>query len=303
MMQELYLGIDGGGTSTTVCLINNNKEVVFMAKGDRSSIDTVSLDVSFGNILNILKAFDFTNYKIHSLFAGVGGVVTSSDKEQLAKRLKHLPGVTKTTLIKVDNDVLNALASGLIFDDGMTLIVGTGMAAYGQNKLQTHKAGGWGYKEGDAGSSYDLGFQAVKKAIRAKDSRIMDTPFTKAVSKEIGLINAQDIIPIMNELSTNRTKMASLAPLVTQFADVADPHALDIVNQATTELMLCVKAVYSVLNFKQSTLVIIGSLGRAPGIFKDMLHEKIQSISKDIDIIEPKVDPAQGAARLAMKNR
>ena len=46
-MKALYLGIDGGGTGTTVCLIDENQEVLFMAEGKRSSVDTVSFDESF----------------------------------------------------------------------------------------------------------------------------------------------------------------------------------------------------------------------------------------------------------------
>lgn len=301
-MKALYLGIDGGGTGTTVCLIDENQEVLFMAEGKRSSVDTVSFDESFENIKEVLDTNTLKDYFIQSIFAGVGGIVTDEDKEQLSSRLAHLKGVTEHTLITVGNDVLNALASGLIFDDGMTLIVGTGMAAFGQHKLRTHKAGGWGYKEGDAGSSYDLGFQAVKKAIRAKDFRIPATDFTKEVSRKIGLNIASDIVPIMNNLSQQRTQMASLAPLVTKHANLGDPHALDIVNLATTELMLCVKAIYETLKFNQTTLVVVGSLGNAEGVFNDLLQKKIKSISDKIEITGPKVDPGLAAAILAKKH-
>ena len=59
----------------------------------------------------------------------------------------------------------------------------------------------------------------------------------------------------MNNLSQQRTQMASsLAPLVTKHANLGDPHALDIVNLATTELMLCVKAIYETLKFNQTNI-------------------------------------------------
>lgn len=300
-MKNLYMGIDGGGTSTSISLINELEEVVFMGKGDRSSVDTVTYDTSFENINFILKDFDFKDYKVTHIFAGVGGVVSTVHAHELKIRLRKLKGVDDQTIIDVKNDVYNALASGLIFDDGMTLIVGTGMAAFGQHHNQTHKSGGWGFKEGDAGSSYDLGFQAVKKAIRAADFRIDKTNFTKDVATTIGLMNATDIIAIMDDLHHNRTKVAALAPLVTKYANLGDEHAISIVDIATTELALCVKSIYETLKFKDVRLVIVGSLGNAEGVFKDMLYQKIKDISNLITIITPQIDPAYAAALLAKR--
>lgn len=296
---KLYLGIDGGGTGTKLCLINEKSEVVFIADGKRSSIDTITFDESFNNINEVLKTFDFSNYKLVSVFAGIGGIANGEHQTKMIDLLRNANGVNEDTLIIVENDVTNALASGLLFDSGMTLIVGTGMAAFGKNGNKTHRAGGWGYKEGDAGSSYDLGIQAVRSAIRSKDNRIVETNFTSEVSERIGLINAIDIINIMDELSANRTKMASLAPIVTKYANLGDEHAVKIVDVATSELALAVSAVYQTLNFKNVVLVIVGSLGNASGLFKELLHEKINQISDKITIIAPKVDPAEAAALLA----
>lgn len=300
-MKKLYMGIDGGGTGTKVYLMDAQENVVFQDEGDRTSIDTVSYDVSLNNILNIIANFDFRGYEVVSVFAGLGGVVTKEHKDEMIQRLKTLPGVTNHTLVVVENDVMNALASGLIFDDGMTLIVGTGMSAFGKHGNKTHKAGGWGFKEGDAGSSFDLGLQAIKKAIRAKDMRIPKTDFTDEVSQVIGLREAKDIISIMDSLYLNRTKVASFAPLVTKHANLGDIHAIDIVNLATTELMLCVQSIYKTLAFDEVTLVIVGSLGNAKGVFKELLHRKIKEISPKITITEPKVDPGFAAALLALK--
>src|SRR5690554_189746 len=300
-MTKLYMGIDGGGTGTKLYLIDEDENVVFQDEGDRTSVDTVSYDVSFNNILKIIEGFDFKGYEVMSVFAGLGGVVTKEHKDEMISRLKTLPGNTKNTIVVVENDVINALASGLIFDNGMTLIVGTGMSAFGKHGNQTHKAGGWGFKEGDAGSSFDLGLQAIKKAIRAKDMRITATDFTNEVSNVIGLKEAKDIISIMDSLYLDRTKVASFAPLVTKHANLGDIHAMDIVNLATTELMLCVQSIYKTLAFDEATLVVVGSLGNAKGVFKDLLHHKIKETSPKITITEPKVDPGFAAALLALK--
>lgn len=298
---NVYIGIDGGGTGTKVSIINDKEEILYLEEGGRSSIDTVDLMESFNNINNILMKYDFTNKKVISVFAGIGGVDSKEDKESLSKLLVNLKGVGTDTLISVDNDVKNALASGLIFEDGITIIAGTGMSVYGVKGNKSHKAGGWGFKEGDAGSSFDLGFQALKIAIRSKDKRIVETEFTKEVSRVIGLVEPNDIIKITNDLHDNRTKVASYAPLVTKHANLKDPYALNIVDIATDELALAFKAVYNTLEFDEVTLVIVGSLGNADGIFKEMLHKKIKEIGNNITITKPKIDPAVAAALLALR--
>ena len=71
----------------------------------------------------------------------------------------------------------------------------------------------------------------------------------------------------MDELYLNRTKVASLAPIVTKYANLNHPYALKIVEAATDELALSVKAVYHHLKLETATLVVVGSLGNVEGSF------------------------------------
>jgi len=304
---KYYLGIDGGGTKTKVCLMDATKTIIGFGNGGPSSIDTVDQKTTLKSIRNALLELnpdlvDLTH--IDGIFAGLGGVVTENDKLGLQDLLRDLPYTDESTLIKVESDVINALASRERGDYGMVLIVGTGMVAYGRNQRGiTHKAGGWGYKEGDAGSSYDLGYQSIKTVIRAFDRRIPSSGFTDAVAESIGMSEAKDIISIMDRLWGHRTNIASLAPIVTKFANQGDSNAKAIVDAATDELALCVRAVYQNIDFPHSHLVVVGSLGNADGYFKNRLFEKIHSIDPRIEIVAPAIDPAFAAAKIALSNK
>ncbi len=296
-----YLGIDGGGTKTRVCLINELGSILGYGNGGPSSIDTVDAETTFLNIQNALQEIKYSPIRLKGIFAGIGGVVTQTDKSVLAALLKRLPYTDASTIINVDNDAINALASGELGQEGMVLIVGTGMVAYGQNQEgMTHKAGGWGYKEGDAGSSYDLGVQALKILIKAFDKRIESTDFIEALANHLGMQKPSDIIPIMDHYFGQRTLIAGLAPLVTKFANSGDYHAKTIVDNATDELTLCVNAVYQTIHLPKPYLVVVGSLGNAEGYFKIQLHQKIKKICPMIHITEPMIDPAYAAAKLAL---
>ncbi|QWB96252.1 hypothetical protein KHQ89_02095 [Mycoplasmatota bacterium] len=298
-----FLGVDGGGTKTRVIIINENKKQIYEGISGPSSVDTVSLDISIKHINEALSDF-FKEHKstvFASIFIGVGGIVFDQQKNQLKEQASNLLGYAQDTIIHVENDMYNSLFSGGHFDQGMSLICGTGMVAFGMNKQNnTHKSGGWGYKEGELGSGYSLGFSAIQYMIRAYDGRYEIDDFAKEVAHEVNLKQASDIVPIMDDLHQNRTKVASLAPIVTKYANKDHIQALEIVERATDEIALAVKSVYKHLNFESKvSLVMIGSLGHAPGAFRDKLLNKISLISDDLNVIDPLYDPAYAAALYA----
>jgi glucosamine kinase len=296
-----YLGIDGGGTKTKVCLINENKEILYEATSGPSSIDTVTPDLTLRSFCSALSKIEeklgfFPEFD--GVFAGVGGIVTKDHEEIVEALLTKLPGVNEKTKVQARNDMEIALASSLC-KEGIAIIVGTGMVAFGKKAGRTHKSGGWGFKEGEIGSAYDLGMQAIQMMIRAYDNRIPKTAFTEEVYKRLGMERVTDFIQIMDQLWGKRTEIASLAPLVTKFADQNDPHCLKIIEKSTDEIALAVRGVYKTLEMNAPTLVVIGSLGNSEGRFRTMLHEKIHGIDAKINIIAPQVDPAYAAALLA----
>lgn len=302
-----FLGIDGGGTKTKVYIIDNNQNIVYQGDGGPSSIDTVSNDETIKSINNATTNF-FNQPKYHdivftSVFAGLGGVPDKEAQLVLKEILKDIKGVDKTTLIIARSDMENALASGLLFDEGITLIAGTGMVAYGKNRdNQEARASGLGYKEGDLGSSYSLGLMAIQMVARALDYRYDNTAFTTELARDLSLKTPADVAKLCEDWHQERTKVAGLAPYVTKHADLGDPLAIKIADKMSYELALAVNAVNSRLQIKKPTLVIVGSLGNTKGYFRDRLHENIKSFINDIEIISSKVDPGHAAALLAFNH-
>jgi N-acetylglucosamine kinase-like BadF-type ATPase len=298
---EYYLGIDGGGTKTKVIIIDRDENILFENTSGPSSIDTVDLETTSESIQNAVQPYTETHQNLifNGVFIGLGGIVFEHDCKTVEALVSKLPQVNKDTFIMARNDMHNALYSANSFDKGMTLICGTGMVAFGKNGNQSHKAGGWGYFEGELGSAYHLGSEAIRHCIRAYDYRLEMNEFAKAVAKKLELKKATDIIPILISYHDDRTKTAQLAQIVTQYANLGNPFAKEICDKAISEIVLAIEAVYKKLNFNQINLVIVGSLGHAMGYFKDTLHQSIKAISKNINIIDPIIDPALAAAKAA----
>lgn len=303
----LFLGIDGGGTKTKVFVIDENKTIIYEGDGGPSSIDTVSRDETLKSIneslVNFFNKKENKNLKFTAVFAGLGGVPDQESQQILLDIMRSINGVGKETLLIARSDMENALASGLCFDEGITLIAGTGMVAYGKNKAGLEaRAGGLGYKEGDFGSSYSLGFMSLQMVARSLDGRYEMTEFTKALAADLNLKTPADVARLMDEWHQERTKVASLAPYVTKYSDLGDLLAKKISDKMSYELALAIKAVYQKLNLKNPTLVIVGSLGNVDGYFKDKLYEQILSYAPDMNIIAPQVDPGYAAALLALRH-
>jgi N-acetylglucosamine kinase-like BadF-type ATPase len=296
-----YLGIDGGGTKTKAIIINSNKDIIYEATSGPTSLDTVSEDDAFAVLNDLLKTFVTENNIIFkSIFAGLGGIANQIDIKRLEVILRKLPGATPNTLITGRSDMENALASGMLFDEGIVLIAGTGMVSFGRNKSGlSHKAGGLGYKEGDLGSSYDMGIKAIQLLSKSLDGRTSPSALTDALKRELDVKDTNDLISEINMLYGSRTKIASFAKLVTTHATQGDKDARIICDICAFELALSVKAVENVIQINEPTLVIVGSLGNASGYFRDILHKKINDMIKHIKIIEPQVDPAYAACLLA----
>lgn len=300
----LFLGIDGGGTKTKVSIIDAHKQLVYEGLSGPSSLDTVNQKTTLRAFQDALVPFfeKHPNTVFKGVFAGLGGVSSAFDKAQLINILSLIPGVTYKTNVTAGSDMENALESGLFKDDGMVLIVGTGMVAYGKNKFgETHKAGGLGYKEGDLGSAYDLGLKAIQAASRALDERYELTAFTQEIIHTLNLKESNDVIDFMNQHRENRTFIASLAPIVTKHADIGDTYAMKICDTAVDELVLAVCAVQRKLQFKHPQLVIVGTLGNETIYLKEQLHAKLADTIPNIQINSPKVDPSQAASRLSMR--
>ncbi|MFA5526827.1 MAG: BadF/BadG/BcrA/BcrD ATPase family protein, partial [Acholeplasmataceae bacterium] len=202
-----YLGIDGGGTKTSVHIIDEMENIIYHQTSGASSIDTVTNEDTLKSFSKALEGFyqSYPKETFKSVFIGLGGIVSRVDEEHVEQFSKALKGITSKTNITARNDMENALYSGLLFDEGMALICGTGMVAFGKNqKGMTHKAGGWSFKEGDLGSSYDLGMRALRYVIQAYDGREQMTNFSKEIASTIGMTSTTDFFHIIQDRYLDR---------------------------------------------------------------------------------------------------
>lgn len=268
-MKKYFLGIDGGGTKTAICLIDENMNIISSSVSGPSSYDTVTLETMKNNILNGINNLLYDG-EIASVFAGIGGIAKKEDSEIVKKMLSTIPCLNKA-IIEVDNDIVNAYYSALGNEDGIVVIIGTGSVAYGVHNNKSHRCGGYCYQEGDAGSSYDLGRKALQYYAKVIDKRLPASSFSQAIANEINIHNFGDLAHYF--INATRTQIASLSKVVT--ANAHDENARKIIINGVTEILEMIDAVFKELKFSTAKISIIGSLGNADTLYKEILLKEI----------------------------
>lgn len=292
---KYFLGVDGGGTKTALCLIDSDLNIVAQSVVSASSLDTISIDESMKTILDGYVKLN-VKYELTSVFIGLGGTNSTNLNEFYNKLKKET--IFNNVELNVGNDVINALYGGLGQEDGIICISGTGSVVYGIKDKKEHRCGGYAWQEGDIGSSYDLGRQALKYLGKVLDKRLSPSSFSDDLQNKLNINNFDDLSNYF--VNSKRTSVAQIARIVTANED--NEIAKEIIERSVNGLVEMINTVYNQLNFSKSNLCIIGSLGNANTHFNKYLHTQLNLTNKNITITANKYEADYGAALKAYTN-
>ncbi|HRJ43155.1 MAG: hypothetical protein KJZ86_19015 [Caldilineaceae bacterium] len=303
MNRQLVLGIDGGGTKTAAVVMDGTRRVLGRGQAGSTNWNSVGKETARSNLQTVtqlaLEEAGVSSADLAAICIGASGVDRPEDRMQMQEWLAALAPQAVTA---IHNDAVVALSAGTGGDVyGLVLISGTGMIVYGFDRSgRSHRAGGTGALLGDQGSGYAIGAAILSAVMWAADGRGPDTALTAAVLAQLGMEQPQELIP-WTYADTAWERFAALAPQAIRCAQADDPVALQLLDRAAQGLAVAVQAVADALAMGDGfPLVMAGGLLR-PGFYADLVAGKLTSIAPGIDIIHPQVEPAVGAALLALK--
>lgn len=190
--------------------------------------------------------------------------------------------------VVVCSDVEAARAGAFSDSPGIAVVAGTGSAAYGIDATgRVAAAGGHGYLLGDEGGGYWIGREAVRAALAARDGLGPATELSALLVKATGQTLDQ-LVTTVHRHGADRSILARLAPIVTASTD---PVAAGITSAAGRALARLAGALTTRLG--PLPVAGIGGVFAAPLLW--------QSFCADCDTVEPRFDPAVGAALLAVR--
>ncbi len=300
-MPRYYLGIDGGQSSTTALVADEQGRVVGTGHGGPCNhVTGPEAEAKFlkavGDSLTqacreISSASRIPEFAAACL--GFSGGV--EDKARYSRELIHSPH------LKITHDAEIALIGATAGEPGIVVIAGTGSIAFGRNAAgRTARAGGWGYLFGDEGGAFDLVRRALRAALQREEGWGPATSLHKALLEAAGAGSANDLLHRFYAV-TPRKNIAAFAHLVTECAEAGDPVAHSILSESADALSAYVEGVYQAL-FSASDVVALSYIG---GVFRSapLLRALAERVRTRIscDIVAPRFSPAAGALLGALR--
>ncbi len=298
-MSEYFLGVDGGQSSTTALVGDEQGRIVGWASGGPCNhVAAAEARARFLQVIGdcVRNAAKRAKVEPHFRAACLGMSGGPEDKAALLREL-----ISADDLI-VTHDGRIALSGAMSGGPGMIVIAGTGSIAYGESATgESARVGGWGYVYGDEGSGFDIVRQAVRAVLRDHEGWGAHTALTPALLQATETRDANEMVHRLYTPDWPRVRVAGLAPVVDGIAESGDPLALDIMNGAAQHLALLSAAIRRQL-FREgepSRLAWIGGVFRSRTVLDRF--RMLVGLEGTVTAAEPDHGPASGALMLAYR--
>lgn len=276
--ESLFIGVDGGGTSTEFALFTSEGHILkcFKLSGSNAS------NVGFSNALAIFyRGIDnclAINNSVKGIFMGLAGGMLGDIAKELSKRYPKIP-------IYIDSDGVNALLSS---DGDAAMICGTGMVFFRHEVGGIYrKFAGWGHDFGDFGSAYNFGRAAICDSLAYEDGLEASPLIYSLLRQKSGVQRIRETANVKTEVS----KIADVASVVFDAYAQNDSYAKDIIHYEEKKLARIVCGVCP----NGGKIIACGGIFRHFGdIVLPILKEYVP---KNIEFVLPKLPPIYGACR------
>ncbi len=295
-MALLYLGIDGGQSSTTAVIGDETGRVLGSGRGGPCNHVAAAEGRAkfFGAIGGCLRqaceeaGLDAGAVRFEAVCAGFSG--GPADKEVYLRELIRAERYFVTT------DALIALSGATAGAPGIITIAGTGSIAYGRNAARRFaRVGGWGYVYGDEGGGFDITRQALRAVLRHEEGWGPDTVLRERLLAATGSDDANDLMHRFYTPEFPRPVIAGFSKLVDSAAMEGDAVARNILLNAAQQLATSTSAVRSQL-FEMAATARVAPVG---GVFRsEMVMERFRMLVELEDgntVVAPEYGPGTGA--------
>ncbi len=291
-----YLGIDGGGTKTRAILIDEMFNPVFDKTYESTYLITQG-DEKFKQIFTdiLSSAKDIAQNDLKHTFIALAGF--GEFKQDNDRIMNNLSEVFKSNPFKVLNDSVGVWAGGLLCENGIAIIAGTGSNCCGIVDVNYERVGGWGYLAGDESSAYWIALKTANSYMKMYDGRLEKTVLFDLINKEYSLDETKNMMQLLyRDFNCERSKVAQLAIMCTTAAANGCSVCMQIIDDAANEMALHITTVAKKLEF--TTPIPVSYTG---GVFNSELYinclkSYLANSEKSFVLKDPIASAAYGSA-------
>ncbi len=237
ILGPLFVGVDGGATTTRVAIGAYDGAIVGRAKTGPSSLTLMGASAwqpIMQAAADILAQVNLDPVALKSAHFGLG--LAGANNETL--RRLFLTKAPETGSLTITTDAFIAVLGAHGGRPGGVVSTGTGAVGYSlADDGSSWLSGGWGFPVDDKGSGAWIGHEAVGASLKVLDGRLIDPPEGLSFYRDILLTCGNRREAILDWLhSASPTEYAQLAPIVLAAADGGHSAAIDILTRAGREL-------------------------------------------------------------------
>jgi len=301
-MEEIYVGVDGGGTKTHTVVMKRDGTVIGEHYTGSTNVNSVGSEEAYKNlhdaIIGALKYASVSKESVTAVGAGMSGVDAAEDIEDRKKWVEKIFSRPVTT--RIQNDGVIALISGTKKQEGMVVISGTGCIVIGMKDEEIHRASGWGPLLGDSGSGFSIGHDILKAVCRNEDGG-PHTILRGLVCEELNITSVKKLIDWAYK-DVSWARFASLSPLAFEAANECDQVATKILEENANSLLESIKLVYKKAQFNTKTpIVFSGGNITYDNAYSEILRKKLEKELPNLQVTLPTLSAPEAAAYLAIE--
>jgi N-acetylglucosamine kinase-like BadF-type ATPase len=308
--EQVFLGVDGGGTKTALCLLTSTGRVLasleapscyYLGSASREGTGLV-VRVLGEAVAAVCAAGGVSPREVTFAFVGLpayGEVAADVPALDAAAR-----GALGHERYRCANDMVCGWAGSLGAQDGINVISGTGSMTYGERRGRGARVGGWGELFGDEGSGHWIGLRALAAFSRMSDGRAPAGPLLALLREHLGLQSDVDLLDIaLSRWQDPRREVAALSRVLVDAARAGDEVASGILVEAAQELVLLVETTRRRLGFASDELVPVSYTGGVFSVPEILAHFSalLAVEGAAYDLRAPLWSPVVGAAIYAAR--
>ena len=182
-----YLGIDGGGSTIRVALIDNERRLYSHFKMCRNSNPTsTGFDYLKETLEMIKRQLSDVVHDIRFIIINLAGVGAAQQRIMTKQTVESVFSETKK--VEVYHDAHGSLLANAPEESSMLVICGTGSVIVGKDRHDHfYRAGGWGYLLGDEASGFWLVKRLFQEYLSYHDGIRNDDPSFSVFREEFEL--------------------------------------------------------------------------------------------------------------------
>lgn len=285
--EDLFLGIDGGGTKTEFAVVSSDGYVLKHFKKSGCNPNDIGYSKTLGLLKDEIDGILVEFPSIKAIFLGIAGISTGNYANRLQSELKKCyPQID----FDIKNDAHNIFAIEENAD--MAVISGTGSVVFVRTEEEYKRLGGWGYLLDGAGSAFDIGRDAIRQALREEDMQESPSLMSELLRERTDTATVwEHINTIYNE---GKPYIASFASAVFDAYRRGDEKAEQIIDRNARALAELLNAGVKLYGAKPIAIASGGTFEH----YKDIMPEYIGKFS-DVKLIVSDLPPIYGACKQA----